>query len=186
MTEPANRYGLPRTIPADVKREVRVRSKFGCVICRKGFFTYEHIDPLFRDAKKHDPDNICCLCWGCQDAVTRKHISKDTVMQAYKRIHAAALEDVAPPFGPLDFNDGNAELRIGSSWHQGTSCNPSPTASNPRYDANIPAYALDLANLQWRTLRQLHQLRQAEHSPPRIADEARRKVNQQLVRDACL
>ena len=119
MTEPANRYGLPRTIPADVKREVRVRSKFGCVICRKGFFTYEHIDPLFRDAKKHDPDNICCLCWGCQDAVTRKHISKDTVMQAYKRIHAAALEDVAPPFGPLDFNDGNAELRIGSSWHQG-------------------------------------------------------------------
>jgi len=33
-----NRHGLHRRIPAAVEREVRQRCKFGCVICRAGFY----------------------------------------------------------------------------------------------------------------------------------------------------
>ena len=40
-----NRHGLSRHIPASVTREVRQRSKFGCVMCRIGFYEYEHINP---------------------------------------------------------------------------------------------------------------------------------------------
>lgn len=106
-----NQHGLSRYIPAPVLREVRRRSKFGCVICRSGFYQYEHIDPAFAEATKHDPEGICCLCGSCHDAVTRGHYSKDYVKSKYKQTQAD--ENVASPTGPLDFHDGQAELLIG-------------------------------------------------------------------------
>ncbi|MDV6344749.1 hypothetical protein [Nitrosomonas sp. Is37] len=112
MTD-ANRHGLSRYIPADVRRVVRQRSKFGCVICRRGFYQYEHIDPPFEDAKAHDPDRICCLCGSCHDSVTRGHLSKAKVNAAYRAIQTKPPEEVSPPVGPLDFHDGSAELMIG-------------------------------------------------------------------------
>lgn len=107
-----NKHGLKRYIPAGVRREVRSNSKFGCVLCRSGFFQYEHIDPTFEEAKQHRADAICCLCGACHDAVTRGQISKKAVEVAYKRIKEANNNDVEPPVGPLDFHDGNAELKI--------------------------------------------------------------------------
>jgi len=108
-----NKHGLSRHIPADVRREVRQRSKFGCVVCRRGFYQYEHIDPPFEDATEHSPEGICCLCGSCHDSVTRGHLSKEAVKTAYRRIQDLPLEKVGPPIGPLDFHDGNAELLVG-------------------------------------------------------------------------
>lgn len=108
-----NKYGLKRYIPSDVARKVRKRSKFGCVICRCGIYQYEHIDPPFESATKHDPDKICCLCGKCHELVTRGHLSKAAVSQKYLEIHNAKITEVSPPTGPLDFFDGNATLRIG-------------------------------------------------------------------------
>lgn len=105
-----NKYGLSRYIPAEVRREVRQRSKFGCVLCRCGFYQYEHIDPTFEDATEHDPDYICCLCGACHDLITRGHFSKEAIKLAYRKVQDSALEKVSPPIGPLDFHDGNAEL----------------------------------------------------------------------------
>jgi len=108
-----NRYGLSRHIPAEIRREVRQRSKFGCVICRRGFYQYEHIDPPFGDAREHDPERICCLCGSCHDSVTRGQLSKQMIKSAYISIQELSLDKVDPPIGPLDFHDGNAELLIG-------------------------------------------------------------------------
>lgn len=108
----SNKHGLPRTIPCDVEREVRQRSKFGCVICRSGFYQYEHINPTFEDATEHHPDNICCLCGSCHDAVTRNRISKGRVAAAYRYIQGLSPDQVAHPTGPLDFYDGSAQLEI--------------------------------------------------------------------------
>jgi hypothetical protein len=108
-----NQYGLSRHIPADVRRVVRQRCKFGCVICRRGFYQYEHIDPEFKDAKEHDPDRICCLCASCHDSVTRGQLSKGLVMNAYRKVKTQQAGEVGPPVGPLDFHDGSAELAIG-------------------------------------------------------------------------
>ena len=107
-----NRLGLSRSIPASVKREVRRRSKFGCVICRKGFFQYEHILP-FEGVSKHDPEHICCLCGSCHDSVTRGQLSKAAVIDAYKNVQRKSPEEVGLPFGPLDFHSGAAVLQIG-------------------------------------------------------------------------
>lgn len=40
-----NQHGLQRGIPDPIKREIRQRSKFDCVVCRSGLFNYEHIEP---------------------------------------------------------------------------------------------------------------------------------------------
>src|SRR6267143_1334058 len=57
----------------------------------------------------------------------------------------------------------------------------SGASSNPRQDAKVLADALDLADFQCRASRKLGQLRQMEHAPARIADQAGSKVDQQLV-----
>lgn len=103
----------PRHIPAEVQRAVRQRSKFGCVICRAGFYEYEHIDPVFADAREHDPSRICCLCPSCHSAVTRGQRSKSSVAAAYATVQSATLDQVGNPVGPIDFYGGQAELRIG-------------------------------------------------------------------------
>ena len=108
-----NKHGLSRYIPIEVRREVRQRSKFGCVICRRGFYQYEHIDPPFEDATEHNPDHICCLCGSCHDDVTRGRRSKASVKAAYHKIQRLPNKRVHPPIGPLDFHDGNVELSIG-------------------------------------------------------------------------
>ncbi len=108
-----NQHGLKRRPPAPVRLEVRQRCKFGCVICRTGFYHYEHILPEFKDASEHNPDHICCLCGSCHDLVSRGVFSKAKVRESYEAISNAAATDVPPPTGPLDFHAGNAELVIG-------------------------------------------------------------------------
>jgi hypothetical protein len=108
-----NRHGLTRYIPSPIKWEIRVRSKFGCVICRAGIYDYEHIDPEYSDATAHDPDSICCLCTACHAKVTRGHYSKDFVRRKYKEVEAADPANLLPPFDYLDFHDGKAELKVG-------------------------------------------------------------------------
>lgn len=57
----ANKFGLPRRIPEDVKKEVRNKCGFGCVVCGTPIYDYAHIVP-YRDIEEHDPSNIILLC----------------------------------------------------------------------------------------------------------------------------
>lgn len=108
-----NKHGLPRDIPDPIKRRIRQRSKFGCVICRAGIYDYEHIDPEYSDATTHSSDDICCLCTSCHAKVTRGHYSKDIVRKRYSEVEATDSSLIPPPFDYLDFHDGKAELKIG-------------------------------------------------------------------------
>lgn len=112
MDTRVNRQGLGRSIPSPVKREVRKRSKFGCVVCRSGFYEYEHIVP-FAEVERHDPDHICCLCEDCHSRVTRGQWSKDFVRARYTEVQHRSVDEVGLPRGPLDFHTGTAVLAIG-------------------------------------------------------------------------
>jgi hypothetical protein len=107
-----NRFGLSRHIPSETSREVRQRSKFGCVVCRCAVYQYEHIDPEFKDAERHSADDICLLCGQCHDRVTRGRISKQTVRERY--IHVSGSADVKRPFEELDIRETGLTVRIGS------------------------------------------------------------------------
>ncbi|ELK1314678.1 hypothetical protein QI814_003636 [Escherichia coli] len=77
-----NKHGLSRTIPPSVKREVRQRCGFGCVICGFGFYDYEHFDPDFVDATEHNPAGMTLLCSQCNQKRARGRLSAHTVAVA--------------------------------------------------------------------------------------------------------
>lgn len=80
--EGKNKHGLSRYIPEEVKREVRRRCGFGCVICGFGFYDYEHFKPDFVDAKVHDPKGMTLLCSQCNQKRARGRLSAHTVEMA--------------------------------------------------------------------------------------------------------
>lgn len=45
-----------------IRRAVRQRCGFGCIICGSSFIEYDHFEPEFADALTHDPDHIILLC----------------------------------------------------------------------------------------------------------------------------
>ena len=77
-----NTYGLSRYIPAAVKKEIRRRCGFGCVICGNAIITYEHIDPPFAIARTHDPKRMTLLCGTHQTESTKGLLSKETITSA--------------------------------------------------------------------------------------------------------
>ena len=77
-----NRFGLGRTIPSSVKREVRQRCGFGCIRCGFSLYDYEHFSPDFKDAEVHDPDGITLLCMQCNQKRNRKVLSVESVRRA--------------------------------------------------------------------------------------------------------
>ena len=77
-----NRHGLSRRVPADVKRVIRQRCGFGCVICGFGFYEYEHFDPDFADATQHNPMGMTLLCSQCNQKRARGRLSAESVALA--------------------------------------------------------------------------------------------------------
>ena len=77
-----NQYGLHREIPDGIKRAVRQRCGFGCVICAGSVFEYEHFDPEYARAQQHDADGITLLCPGCHAKKTRNLLSVRRVREA--------------------------------------------------------------------------------------------------------
>lgn len=105
-----NAYGLPRTIPADVKRKVRQACGFGCVICGLGIVQYEHVDPEYHMAKKHDPEKIVLLCPQCHARVTTKKWSKARVKLAMK---SPKCKQIGYTNDFFDFCEGHPHLKFG-------------------------------------------------------------------------
>jgi hypothetical protein len=76
-----NKHGLSRGIPEGIKRLVRQRCRFGCVVCGRAVYHYDHFDPEFEEAKEHNPAGITLLCGSCHDKKTRGLLSTETVRQ---------------------------------------------------------------------------------------------------------
>jgi hypothetical protein len=77
-----NKFGLSRDIPAGIKRAVRQRCGFGCVICAGAIFEYEHFNPEFAQAHGHWADGITLLCPNCHAKKTRNLLSDRRVREA--------------------------------------------------------------------------------------------------------
>ncbi len=74
-----NKYGLKRSVPAPIKREIRKRVGFGCVVCGEAFATIEHFSPEFSDAHEHSPDGMTLLCGTHQIGTTAGRLTKEQV-----------------------------------------------------------------------------------------------------------
>ncbi len=107
----SNKYGLSRNIPQPIAREIRQRCGFGCVKCGFAVYQYEHIDPLFSEAKSHESDKIVLLCAQCHDMVTRGLLSKHTI-----KLHAQTpfSKKTNFSFGPFDVGNSEPIVKIGT------------------------------------------------------------------------
>jgi hypothetical protein len=85
------------SIPASVKREVRQRCGFGCVICGLPLYEYEHMTP-FAEVGVHDPENLVLLCPNHHAEKTKGHRPVDTIREANENPHNIR-EGESSPYG---------------------------------------------------------------------------------------
>lgn len=107
-----NKYGLSRSIPDSIKEQILRDAGFGCVICGQCPYEYEHIDPRFCDAKKHDPNRMTLLCGICHSKVTKGVFSKDKVFTAKR--NPWCVENGHTCMG-LDFTGEDIIFQIGDT-----------------------------------------------------------------------
>lgn len=105
-----NKFGLKRTIPLPIKRQIRQQCHFGCVVCGSAVIEYEHVDPEYYEAMKHDPEKMTLLCPQCHSKVTKGLLSKDTVKKAM--IHPKCQE-IGFSREILDANNKCLEIQYG-------------------------------------------------------------------------
>jgi hypothetical protein len=108
-----NNHGLSRHIPERIKREVRKRSKNGCVICRNLLYQYEHFSPPFKDASRHDVEGICLLCPSCHQDATAGRLDKRSVSRAYQIVQEN--DEIEPPFYDMRLR-GDPKIQLGTSY----------------------------------------------------------------------
>lgn len=104
-----NQYGLTRDIPSDVKRSVRQRCGFGCVICAGAIVDYEHFSPEFSKATQHDPEGITLLCPGCHAKKTRNMLSQRRVREANQD---PAAKKVRYAFSDVEASEGRPFIKL--------------------------------------------------------------------------
>ncbi len=69
-----------RDIPEPIKRQVRQKCRFSCVICGLPIYQYDHIEEYYK-VLNHDPDNITLLCPNHHDSKGKGIISKEYVRE---------------------------------------------------------------------------------------------------------
>jgi hypothetical protein len=105
-------------IPNDIKRRVRQRCGFGCVVCGLPLYEYDHLVP-WSEVKTHEADNLVLLC-------DRHHREKTSGLLPVAQIVEANDTPANLATGtssPLDLHSGGhgCEALIGSNvlaWPQ--------------------------------------------------------------------
>lgn len=112
-----NKHGLKRRVEPDIKREIRKQDGYGCIVCGSMLVDYEHIDPLFCDAKEHDPSKMALLCGQHHDPVTRRIMPKRLIKKhkedPYCKKHGYAFSTYFP-------NPDDIKIKCGNSYFQDT------------------------------------------------------------------
>lgn len=106
-----NQHGLSRDIPEGVKRQIRQRDGFGCVVCGRAIYDYEHIAPEFSDAREHSSQGILLLCSEHHSLKTRGLLSKETILAAAQNPRA---KQHGFSFGPFDIGAAPPTIRLGT------------------------------------------------------------------------
>jgi trigger factor len=101
-----------RDIPEPIKREVRQKCGFGCVICGKPIWQYDHIEE-FADVQEHKLDNIVLLCPDHHADKTSGRLSKE-VIRRFAAAPANVGKDETAPYRPLMLAQ-SPQVEIGSN-----------------------------------------------------------------------
>jgi len=73
-------------IPAELKRQVRQRCGFGCVICGSPIHEFDHIED-YASVREHSFENLVLLCPMCHRKKTKGLITKEFVRASIKNVN---------------------------------------------------------------------------------------------------
>jgi trigger factor len=99
-----------RNIPSPIKREVRQRCGFGCVICGVPLYDYDHMIE-FSEVKEHKADNLTLLCDFHHREKTNGLLSLEQVKKANKR--PFNIENKSSTPYNFNFEGANFEFMMG-------------------------------------------------------------------------
>ena len=101
-------------IPSDIKRKVRQRGGFGCVICGRPLYQYDHLVP-WSEVEEHEPDNLILLCDQHHREKTSGLLPIEQVIEA-NEAPANLATGVSSPYD-LHYGGQGCEALIGSNVH---------------------------------------------------------------------
>ena len=107
-----NKHGLSRYIPSDVRRQVRKKCGFRCIVCGCPICEYEHLTPTFAEAEFHDPAGIVLLCGSCHNRVTQGLWSKEKITEHAGRPFCSESDSISDAF---DVGNRFPIVQIGSA-----------------------------------------------------------------------
>ena len=105
-----NQFGLSRSIPEDIKRQVRQKCGYGCVICGAAIIEYEHVRPEFSKARAHQPHGIALLCPTCHAKKTRGYLSARRILDAMEK---PAAKESGFAFSELEEHSAHPYIVLG-------------------------------------------------------------------------
>jgi len=101
-------------IPSKIKREVRQRCGYGCILCGCPIYDYEHIEE-YSVVKEHTFENLALLCPICHRKKTNKLISKEKILAALKSVEKrerTTPDEIPFEVYKLDLNTGQKIIDI--------------------------------------------------------------------------
>jgi hypothetical protein len=99
-------------IPAAVKRAVRQRCAFGCVLCGLPLYEYDHLIP-YAEVEEHHPGNIVLLCDRHHSEKTKGLLPIQTITSASREPANRRTGESAPY--SLHYAEEACEANIGSN-----------------------------------------------------------------------
>ncbi len=189
-----NKQGLSRSIGEKVKRTIRKRCGFGCVICGCAVYEYHHFGTAFSQANVHDPESITLLCPTCHGQITRgiwsdqKAIEANGSPKALEDGFSTFYLDVAPKadyqvrIGQFTFSNLQEIVTIDGACILGVQP-PEETGTPPRIQAMFfdrnGELAAEIVNNEWIGSTDEFDI---ENNGPRLkVRSAPRKIDLELV-----
>jgi len=80
-------------ISNEIKRNLRIESRFGCCRCGFPFIEYHHIIP-YSEIHKHNPENMMAVCSRCHDIITSGVIPQEEQRNFKKNPHNKSNNNV--------------------------------------------------------------------------------------------
>ncbi len=106
-----NIFQTERNIPDPIKRIVRQRCHFGCVICGLPLYQYDHMAP-WSEVREHKAENITLLCLQHHGEKTNKLLPLGAVIKA-NRNPFNLIRDTSRPYA-LHFSGEDLNVSLGT------------------------------------------------------------------------
>jgi len=99
-------------IPPEIKRTVRERCGYGCVLCGAQPYDYDHIVE-YEIVKCHEADNLTLLCKHHHGEKTLKNLPREEIVKANASPHNLKINSTKPRL--LYYSGKSVEVHIGGS-----------------------------------------------------------------------